>query len=293
VQLAQRLLPTGGWAALSWSSQPALEPTALACIALGQEFPSVRDRALRFLLSTQNPNGSWPVFLGDDQDGAWVTALALIALHDEVKAIPERLKALAWLVASSGQESNWLWRWKFRTADRHVRFDPDKFGWPWIPRTNSWVVPTAFSILALNQLLSSCGHDAEASRVERGIDMLLDRACPGGGWNAGNGVVYDVPLAPHPDDTAIALLALHSRSEDPLVGASLDWLESVASTLHTPWSLAWSILGLAAHLRPVNALAQVLRSLPNMDQIEDISALAVACLAEHYQHSLLEFGVAI
>ncbi len=37
--------------------------------------------------------------------------------------------------------------------------------------------------------------------------MLLDRVCPGGGWNAGNGVVYGVALAPHPDDTAIALLA--------------------------------------------------------------------------------------
>jgi hypothetical protein len=32
--------------------------------------------------------------------------------------------------------------------------------------------------------------------------MLLDRMCPGGGWNAGNSVVYGVPLTPHIDATA-------------------------------------------------------------------------------------------
>ena len=64
--LAQKQLPTGGWAALSRSSQAALEPTALACLALGREFSSFRDRATHFLLRIQNPNGSWPAFEGDD-----------------------------------------------------------------------------------------------------------------------------------------------------------------------------------------------------------------------------------
>ena len=182
----------------------------------------------------------------------------LIALHDEVQAIPERLKGFAWLADSAGQESNWLWKWKFRTADRHVRFDPDKFGWPWIPHTNSWVVPTAFAILALNQLPCECALDAPPSRAGLGVEMLLDRACPSGGWNAGNGVVYGVPLAPHPDDTAIALLALRGRSQDPHVQMSLDWLEQVAPTLNAPWSLAWSVLALAAHDRPIDSIAQTL-----------------------------------
>jgi len=34
--------------------------------------------------------------------------------------------------------------------------------------------------------------------------MLLDRACPEGGWNAGNAVVYGVPLRPHIDATSLA-----------------------------------------------------------------------------------------
>lgn len=292
--LAQRQLPSGGWAAVSASSQPALEPTALACVTLGREFPSVRDRAIQFLLSIQNANGSWPVFEGDEQEGAWTTALVLLALHDGVEAIPQRLKGFGWLVDSAGQESHWLWRWKFRTADRHVRFDPDKFGWPWIPQTNSWVVPTAFSILALDQLPCACGLDAGSSRIELGVEMLLDRACPSGGWNAGNGVVYGVPLAPHPDDTAIALLALRGRrSQDPLVQMSLDWLERVAPALSAPWSLAWSVLALAAHLRPIDSLTQSLRRLADSDQFEDISTLAVTCLALDYQRSLLELGTVL
>jgi hypothetical protein len=289
--LAHRQLPTGGWSALSSSPQAALEPTALACLALGCEFSFVRDRAIQFLVRIQNANGSWPVFEGDDQEGAWTTSLVLLALHDELEAIPQRLKGFAWLLDSAGQESHWLWRWKFRTADRHVRFDPDKFGWPWIPQTNSWVVPTAFSILALNQLPCACGLDAGSSRIERGVGMLLDRACPSGGWNAGNGLVYGVPLAPHPDDTAIALLALRGRSQDPLVQMSLDWLERVAPTLSAPWSLAWSVLALAAHLRPIDSLTQSLRRLADSDQFEDLSTLAVTCLALDYQRSLLELRI--
>lgn len=231
------------------------------------------------------------MFEGDDQEGAWTTALVLLALHDEVEAIPQRLKGFAWLVDLAGLESNWLWRWKFRTTDRHVRFDPDKFGWPWIPRTNSWVVPTAFSILGINQLPCACGLDVGSSRMELGVEMLLDRACPNGGWNAGNGMVYGVPLAPHPDDTAIALLALRGRSQHPLVQMSLDWLERVAPNLSAPWSLAWSVLALAAHHHPVDSLVQTLGRLPDLDQMEDTSTLAVTCLALDCERALREFGV--
>ena len=288
--LAQKQLPSGGWAALSSSSQTALEPTALACIALGPKFQSAHDHAMQFLLKIQNSNGSWPVFLGDSPEGSWVTSLACITLHGNIEAIPKQLKGLRWLMDSAGAESHWLWKWKFRTTDRHVRFDPDKFGWPWIPHTNSWVVPTAFSILALNQRCA-CAPDTGSSRVELGIAMLLDRACPGGGWNAGNGVVYDVALAPHPDDTAIALLAFTRRRREPTIDMSVDWLELAAPTLGAPWSLAWSILALAAHDRPVEFLVKSLSSFPDLEQIEDNSTLAAVCLALDYQRALAAFGV--
>jgi hypothetical protein len=293
VLLVQRQSPSGGWAALASSSQPVLEPTALACVALGFEFNGARDRATQFLLRTQNSNGSWPVFLGDDHEGSWVTALALIALHGRVEAIPEGLKGFSWLLDSAGEESNWLWKWKFRTTDRHVRFDPDKFGWPWVPHTNSWVVPTAFSILALNQLACTCGLEAAPYRAHLGAEMLLDRACPTGGWNAGNGVVYGTALSPHPDDTAIALLALHDHPKEPAVQMSLKWLEESAPALGAPWSLAWSVLALAAHGRSIDPLLESLSHFPDLDQLEDTCTLALVCLALDWRSGLTALGVIV
>ena len=166
--------------------QPAIEPTCYAALALGSTPVGDIERAQDFLLRTQNPNGSWPVVPGDDQEGGWVTSLAVIVLRDLVPAIPARLQGFHWLLDCSGRESNWLWKWKFRTADRHVRFDPDKYGWPWFSDTVSWAVPTAFAILALNQIPCSCGDlERIRLRVDCGIQMLFDRACPGGGWNGG------------------------------------------------------------------------------------------------------------
>ena len=291
-ELIVRQLPCGGWAAMGSSSQPALEPTCFAALALGSFPGRAVERAQELLLHTQNPNGSWPAFAGDDTDGAWVTSLAVMALHDVVPAIPARLQGVHWLMSCAGKESNWFWKWKFRTADRHVHLDPDKFGWPWFPETISWVVPTAFAVLALNQLPCSCGGLEQVPfRVERGIEMLLDRVCPGGGWNAGNGVVYGVPVAPHPDDTAIALLALRERGTDPVVQSSVQYLERIAPTLTAPWSLAWAILALALYGRPIDLIYSFLVATPGLSSVDDTSTLALVCLALDPQRALSALGV--
>ena len=291
-ELIRRRLPCGGWSALVSSAQPAVEPTCYSLLALGAEATDVRERAQVFLLRMQNPNGSWPVFVGDDHEGSWLTSLVAITLRDRVSALPARLKGLHWLLRSTGKEADWFWKWKFRTTDRHVRFDPDKFGWPWFPDTVSWVVPTAFAILALNQFHCSCGGFKLArSRLDRGAEMLIDRACPGGGWNAGNGVVYGAAVRPHPDDTAIALLALCNRPQDVAVQTALNYLERTAPTLTTPWSLAWAILALAAHRRRITSLRSALLGLTDLLCVEDTSTLALVCLALDHEQALVNFGV--
>jgi hypothetical protein len=291
-ELVRRQLPCGGWCALVSSAQPALEPTCYSLLAIGSQAADVRERAQAFLLREQNPNGSWPVFVGDDHDGSWLTSLVAVTLRDFVAAIPARLKGLHWLLGNAGKESDWFWKWKFRTADRRVRFDPDKFGWPWFPHTVSWVVPTVFAILAFNQLPCTCGgFELAPLRVKRGVEMLMDRACPGGGWNAGNGIVYGTAVAPHADDTAIALLALHDRPQDSLLQTSLDYLERTAPTLTAPWSLAWAILALVAHRRPVTLLRRALLTFPDLVCVEDTSTLALACLALDHEQALVNLGV--
>ena len=63
---------------------------------------------------------------------------------------------------------------------------------------------------------------------------------------------YECPMAPHVDDTAIALLALSDRRQYPVVQSAVQYLERVAPPpLTAPWSLAWSTLALAAHRRPI------------------------------------------
>ena len=173
-----------------------------------------------------------------------------------------------------------------------MRASVEEIVWPWFPDTVSWVVPTAFAVLALNQLPCSCGGLEQVPfRIERGVEMLLDRVCPGGGWNAGNGVVYGVPVAPHPDDTAIALVALSDQRQHPVVQLGVQYLESVAPTLSVPWSLAWAILALAAYGRPIDSLYSSLVVLPELPNVDDTSTLALVCLALDYQRALPALGV--
>ena len=120
----------------------------------------------------------------------------------------------------------------------------------------------------------------------------MDRACPSGGWNAGNGVVYGAPLAPHVDDTAVALLALSERKEHLVAQSGVLWLERTVQGLRSPWSLAWVVLALAAHGRPIEFLLTRLRSLPDLAAIEDTSTVAAVSLALGCHDTVSAFGVA-
>jgi hypothetical protein len=73
--------------------------------------------------------------------------------------------------------------------------------------------------------------------------MLLDRATPLGGWNAGNGVAFDVSLRPHLDATAIALLALQVERTSTAVRSALGSLTAgIRETVSGCQSLAWALL---------------------------------------------------
>ena len=73
--------------------------------------------------------------------------------------------------------------------------------------------------------------------------------------------------------------------------SAVQYLEHVAPTLTAPWSLAWAILALAAHRRPIASLYSSLVALPDLSSIEDTSTLALVCLALDQQRALEAFGV--
>lgn len=222
-----------------------LEDICLAAFALRMVPPQLMGAQLRC--------GAWRPTVLDGPASVFHTALALLAMrfadHDANDAAD---RALGWLDSVHGIESHWFWRWKFRLVDRAVSFDPLKSGWPWFEGTISWVAPTAMALLAYR------AFRRRSPRIAVATDMLLDRACPTGGWNAGNSVVMGLPLDPHPDFTAMALLALGPNTKYVEIPPALDYLAKRAESLCSPYSLAWVLMALAMH-RP--SLAARVRAL--------------------------------
>ena len=272
--LYARRLPQGGWPFSNESRQMALEPTCLALLALRPTDPWISEA----LVDIQRSDGSWGSFAGDD-DPSGLTGLALLALSTLETAGNARSRAARWLLRSRGKEADWPWRWKFRWRDTRVHFDPRKFGWPWHTGVCSWVVPTSFALLALKRAFPHPTPGKAASRIRAGVEMLLDRVCPGGGWNAGNGLVYDTPMMPHIDVSAIALLALQDDQPTDVAWCSLAWLERKAYDCEAPWSLAWSILALQAWKKDVDHLQSGLARLIESTPSQDTAILAAALLA--------------
>ena len=269
---------SGGWSFFG-RSQASIESTCLAAIVLSPERSRISDSAIHFISSRQNHDGGWPSFEGDTES-SWTTALAMIALTMANDLSDARDRGLKWLLTEKGKEAHWLWRWKFKTADRNVRFDPDKYGWPWSHGAGSWVIPTAFSVVAIKQYTVCDRRDVAEARIRLGVEMLFDRACVGGGWNSGNSVVYGVPLRPHVEATAIALLALQDERPNDVIDKSLRWLRQQATTLESPSSLAWTILSLFTYQEQIQQLQDRLSKMTReVAEIQNNATLAAVLLA--------------
>ena len=225
----------------------------MSILGLSPERESASASAVEFLFNSQLANGAWPAFRGDTE-GSWTTSLALSTIVVTNHTSEACQSALKWLLAEKGEEGHWLWRWKFKTVDRNVRFDPDKYGWPWNHGAGSWVIPTAFSVIAIKQYTVCARREASEARIRLGVEMLLYRACVDGGWNSGNSVVYGVPLRPHVEATAIALLALQDERRNEVVDKSLLWLQQRAAMVGSASSLAWAILSLFTYREPIQQL---------------------------------------
>ena len=276
--LRSRQMKSGGWAYFD-SVQESLEATCLAELALAPERHANSSEAILFLLKSQLSDGGWPAFLGDSE-GSWTTALALCTLNSTGDFTAARDKAFRWLYAERGREGHWFWRWKFKTSDRNVRFDPDKYGWPWVTGSASWVIPTAFSIIAIEQFTVCNRSEESEKRIHLGVEMLLDRECVDGGWNSGNSLVYGVPLRPHVEATAIALLALQDEQRIEMVQKSLSWLRQNAASVDSVSSLAWCILTLFVYQESVEPLKNRLATIMGDGrEVRNNATLATALLA--------------
>ena len=118
-------------------------------------------------------------------------------------------------------------------------------GWPWVVGTHSWVEPTAMSVLALRA--TGLGKHPRAREAVR---LLEDRLLSTGGCNYGNTIVLGQTLRPHVEPTGAAMMALGGEPDrSGRMSRAIAYLESTLGPTTTPASLAYGLLGLAAHGR--------------------------------------------
>jgi hypothetical protein len=225
---------SGSWG-YGKTTNPAIEPTALAGLALRKSEPRAAALASDWLLSRQSRMGSVPAITGRPE-ASWATALASLLWAALDASRFHRDAAISWLLASAGATMP-------KTSDGILGQDPTLLGWPWISETASWVEPTALALLAL----CAEGRSTHRRTVE-GLSLIRDRAIPNGGWNMGNPVVFGTPLRPLPAPTGLALLALAraGNRDETTAGPALAYLQTALQSTSAPASLGWGLLGLRA-----------------------------------------------
>jgi hypothetical protein len=224
------------------TDRAASEPTALAALALvGHGKREAAREAADMLADIQASDGSVGV-RANEPTPRWPTSLALLAwLATDKAAYSDRIaRATRWTLSTEGQ----------RMKSEHTGHNSMLAAWPWVDGTHSWVEPSALFTIAL-KALSLGDHE----RTREAVTLLIDRILPDGGCNYGNTAVLGQILRPHVQPSGITMIALAGEFDvNRKIARTLDYLEQSLDTTTTPASLAWALLGLAAHDRnPKNA----------------------------------------
>jgi hypothetical protein len=232
----------GGWAYVRGASWT--EPTVYAILALltAGETEAVR-RGLAWLRAQQLPDGGWPPQTGFDES-TWVTALAAL-VPAELLGTAAHARAIEWVVTTCGEESTRTFRirqWLLGNSPKR----PEPVAWPWVPGTAAWISPTSISILALDKEYLRSRSPVLARRIAEGRRFLLERACPGGGWNHGSVRVYGKDGLPYPETTGMALIALRGVASRQ-IQAGLEVAQKFLAQTRSADAQNWLRLGLLAH----------------------------------------------
>jgi hypothetical protein len=225
--------------------QGATEPSALAALALAghgrlKESASVGD----FLVGIQGSDGSVGVRSGEATP-RWATSLAILAwlAIDKAAYSDPIARAFRWATSIEGE----------RLQTGEVSHNGMLAAWPWVekgnvagPRgTHSWLEPSALFVIAFKALGMS-----DHPRTREAVELLVDRILPEGGCNYGNTFVLGQELRPHVQPSGIAMLALRDEFDvRSKIKLTLEYLARSATSETTAASLAWALLGLAAHDR--------------------------------------------
>ena len=275
----------GGWG-YHPRSRSSTEPTAWAVLAL-RPYEKLSSKTLSaasdWLLHTQTAAGAWATSSGKDP-GCWVTSLACLALLTQPTPPEDSiLRGTSWLCETWPAEGNLLWRLRQRwrpDAATIVRQDHSLRGWGWTPDTASWVEPTAHTLIMLQNVPEKLRPQDALKRILLGEKMLYNRSCPGGGWNAGNPLVYGVPGVPRFGPTAWALLALRHHKDRSANREGIEWLEQNYKSIRSPGSLALAQLCLRVYGRTATPIESAISDFYRSNQfLQNIPVTAWVLLA--------------
>ena len=223
----------GGWGYYPGKTS-RLEPTCWALLALARHAGQPVDiEALR----RWRRNEEWLV----DADGTPINfafnALAALTLLLHPEGVAQAHGLAAQLVRVKGM--------RLEQAVQ-LRQDNSLQAWSWIDQTFSWVEPTSWCLLLLKKIRKSAkAASAPADeRIQIGERMLIDRVCKTGGWNYGGSNVYGQELWAYVPTTALGLLAMQDRREDPVVVRSLQFLQQDIGTERSAPALALALISL-------------------------------------------------
>jgi hypothetical protein len=268
--LLDNRLPDGGFALHPGGEfRPDATAWAVIALALGGMARDKLASSCGRLAEVQQPDGRLALFPAHP-DVVWPTAVAAIAWALAGERQKERARACDFLVRQSERRPP-------ADPSAPARRTSSAHGWPWVLNSYSWVFPTACALIALD--LSGRSGDA---RTGEAIAVLLDRQLKAGGWNYGNVESFGQALRPFPDITGVALSALAGHCSRDAVARSLEYLESEARRIRTPWSLGWALVGLSSWgNRPEGADLWVLEALARQQRLGryDTNSLAVLLTA--------------
>ncbi len=274
----------GGWGFHAGCESRA-EATAWAVLAL-METPSSEDLcegAFNYLTAAQLRDGSWPSSRAQ-RTGCWATSLACWALTGNLESRQAVAAGLRWICEDWPRDINLYQRVvrkiSFRREKEIVSQNASLRGWGWTPHTASWVEPTAFALLALDQAPVQLLPSEAGKRRKLAKELLYDRMCAGGGWNCGNPMVYGVPGDPLVEPTVWALLALRDDADRRENLESLEWLEKNLSRISSARSLALARICWESYGRSWPTSLPGLRELYAKNEfLDSVPAMAWTCLA--------------
>jgi Squalene-hopene cyclase C-terminal domain len=272
----------------AWGSKPGLtgrtEPTAWAVCALLKEGSAAcraaASRGIKWLLKTQRPNGWWTP--GPEVvEGTWATAIASLALIGQPEIEDSITRAAEALCRFQPKEGRIVIRLlHFIRRKGPVDQDLSLHGWSWVPGTASWVIPTSLALILLRNLQPQRLPKNAPERIKAAEGMLLNRICPGGGWNIGNPRVYGAAGIPQVEPTAWALLSLQDQRNRARTEESLSWLESAVHQGRAAGSLGIAAIALEVYGRPISNLDEAVHGRWSKNEfLDSVAAIALAMLA--------------